>query len=290
MIYLLIVSVLWSMSFGLIKSQVSGLDPFVVSAIRLGFSALIFAPFLRHFKAKLVFELIIIGLIQFGLMYCAYIASYKILAGHQIALLTTTTPIFVALIALAIAKRWHFAPILAAFIAVIGAIVIVYNPAMLKPTLMGLVLVQLSNICFAAGQIWYRNARKRHGLTNDISAFGWLYIGALIAPIAFLLLNSTNPVLPHTGAQWASLAYLGLIPSALGFYLWNKGVTQVSSGTAATMNNLKIPGAVILAWLIFNETINLPRVIISIVLMAAALWLAHEPQKNKQAALKYNAG
>ena len=277
MIYLIISSLLWSLSFGLIKSQVANLDPFLVAAIRLGLSALVFLPLLRRTAPRLVAELMTIGVIQFGLMYCAYIASYHSLAAYQIALLTTTTPIFVSLIDLGLNRRWRTAPVLAALVAVVGGLIVVYNHSALAPALGGLVLVQVSNVCFAAGQVWYRRAKKRRGLEHDAATFGWLYIGALIAPVALLLVGGKMPALPQAGAQWASLVYLGLIPAALGFYLWNKGVARVPTGVAAVMNNLKIPGAVLLAWLLFGETIVLWRLAASALLLGVAVWLAREP-------------
>ena len=45
MAYLILAAVLWSLSFGLIKTYLGNLDSTVVAAIRLGISFLIFFPF-----------------------------------------------------------------------------------------------------------------------------------------------------------------------------------------------------------------------------------------------------
>jgi len=47
MIYLLIVSLIWAFSFGLIKGQLTGLDANFVAAARLVVSLAAFLPFLR---------------------------------------------------------------------------------------------------------------------------------------------------------------------------------------------------------------------------------------------------
>ncbi|MBN2369567.1 MAG: EamA family transporter [Vicinamibacteria bacterium] len=285
MVFLVGSSLLWSLSFGLIKTQVADLDPIVVAAIRLCLSALAFAPLLRGFAPCLAVELMAIGAVQFGLMYCAYIASFRSLAAHQIALLTITTPIFVSLIDLGVNQRRSMAPIVAAIIAVIGGLVVVYNPKAFQPALAGLALMQISNLCFAAGQVWYRQVKARRRIKRDAAAFGWLYIGASLAPLAFLTWRGGPASMPATTAQWASLAYLGLIPSALGFFLWNKGVSRVTTGVAAAMNNLKIPGAVLLAWLLFGETINGRRLVASALLLGLALWIGRERRESRHPGL-----
>jgi drug/metabolite transporter (DMT)-like permease len=45
----------------------------------------------------------------------------------------------------------------------------------------------------------------------------------------------------------------------MGFFLWNIGSSQVSAGTLAVMNNLKVPLAVIVSLLCFGERADLLR-------------------------------
>ncbi len=275
MFYLILASLLWSLSFGLIKAQISSLDPFLVSTLRLGLSALVFLPWLRRVPPRLLVSLLVIGMVQFGLMYAAYLASFRDLHGHQIALLTTTTPIFVVLTELAWARRASLAVVAAGALAVFAGLVVVYKPGAATPALFGLLLMQLSNICFAVGQVSYRRLKLAGAFVRDESVFGWLYIGAMVPPLVFLAVFEAPLFWPRGVAQWASIAYLGLLPSAVAFFAWNKGAAKVGAGTVAAMNNAKIPGAVLLAWLLFGEEVSLTRVLGGGALLALALWLAH---------------
>lgn len=277
MIELVVTSLLWGLSFGLIKAEVSGLNPFFVSFVRLGLSALVFAPLLRKTQHSL--RLMAIGFIQFGVMYCLYITSYQYLAGHQIAVLTVTTPLFVVLIDGAIARRLTWMPIGAAALAIAGGLAIALDPSKgeLRPALIGVALVQVANLCFAAGQILYRNLRRSGRIERDASAFGWLYIGSLLAPLLAVAWGGAEAVTwPERASQWWSLVYLGLIPSGLGFFLWNRGVAKVEAATAAVMNNAKVPAAVLIAALVFGEQLNLPRAAASVVLIALALVVSRD--------------
>ena len=94
---LLLVSLIWAVSPGLIKGQLIGFDSGFISAARLGLALLVFLPLLRPgrlpWRASLA--LIGIGAVQFGLMYLAYNESFRHLQSYEVALFTLTTPIFV---------------------------------------------------------------------------------------------------------------------------------------------------------------------------------------------------
>jgi drug/metabolite transporter (DMT)-like permease len=97
--YLIIVSVVWGFSFVIIKGTLVSLDANFVSFIRLLLSFFALSPFIRLTGISLSekLQLLCIGSIQFGLMYISYVAAYQYLPAHIIALMTTTTPLFVTI-------------------------------------------------------------------------------------------------------------------------------------------------------------------------------------------------
>ena len=107
MIYLIIVSILWSFSFGIIKYSLNGVDSSCISFIR-SLIALLFFSSISIYNIKkftLDLKLILIGALQFGLMYIFYIQSYAYLPAYLIATFTITTPIFVGLASKYIARQ-----------------------------------------------------------------------------------------------------------------------------------------------------------------------------------------
>jgi drug/metabolite transporter (DMT)-like permease len=280
MVYLVAVSLLWAFSFGLIKGRLTGLDSSFISMVRLGLALLVFLPLLRWrgLSLRLGATLTAVGAVQFGVMYLAYNASFRHLHAYEVALFTLTTPIFVTLGADALARRFRLNAFLAALLAVAGTALVVFSGAPLAPTLTGLALVQLSNAAFAIGQVWYRRLREKNPALRDAQIFALPYLGAFVltALVWFAQSGGTWPVV--TPAQWLTLAYLGALASGAGFFLWNVGVTKVSTGTAAVMNNAKIPLAVACSLLFFGESASAPRLVASLALLVAAVWLA-ERQK-----------
>ena len=85
MIYLIIVSVIWSLSFSLIKGNLSSIDPNFVAFFRLLISLLVFLPLIKikNLNKKLITHLITIGAVQYGFMYVVYIYSFQFLISRQ---------------------------------------------------------------------------------------------------------------------------------------------------------------------------------------------------------------
>ncbi len=281
MLLLLLVSLLWAFSFGLIKHlSGGGIDGTLLSATRLGLALLVFLPFLRFrgLAPRTAFALAGIGAVQFGLMYLAYNESFRFLAAHEIALLTLTTPIFVTLLADAFDRTLRVRALLAALFAVLGGAAIVVKTVPTAGTTTGVVLIQLSNFAFALGQILYRRLRAKQPALHDRDIFALLFAGAFLVALAATFTRDPSVVL--TPPQLLVLLYLGLIASGLGFFLWNLGATRVTAGTLAALNNAKIPLAVAVSLVVFGESADWVRLALSATLMGAAVWLAESSPKS----------
>lgn len=276
---LVLVSLIWAFSPGLTKGLVTGLDSAFVAAARLTLALLVFLPFFRWrgLTLRTAVVLVVIGAVQFGAMYLAYNESLRHLPAHEVALFTLTTPIFVTLIGDAFDRTFRLRALLAALIAVAGAVVVVLRSAEISASLRGVALVQLSNVAFALGQVWYRRERLRSSAWTDRQVFALLYLGAAALPLATLFTRHVTVVLD--GTQLLTLLYLGVIASGLAFFLWNKGSARVSTGTLAVMNNAKIPLMIACSLLFFGETAHWPRLLAGGALMILAVYLAeHRPR------------
>ena len=273
MYLLTVVSLVWAFSFGLIGNQLAGLSPAWLGWIRLALSALVFLPFVRRLPWKTALTLFATGAVQFGLMYLAYLSSFRYLKSHEVALFTVVTPLFVAGLNDLFGRRFQPWNLLAACLAVAGAGILKWSQIETPAPLYGILLVQASNLCFAAGQLAYRAVLRRlPAPLPDHRVFFWLHLGgfAVLTPLALPLALSTAPPDP-TPSQWAILAYLGVVASGLCFFLWNRGARLVSAGQLAVMNNLKIPLAVAVSLFVFREPANLYTFFAGTLLVGVAL-------------------
>jgi len=274
--FLILASLIFAFSPGLIKGRLAGLDNAFVTAARLGLALVVFLPFFRPrgLDLRTGAALAGIGAVQFGLMYLAYIESFNYLQAYEVVLFTITTPIFVTLFADALDRHWRPIALLAAALAVAGAGVVAFKSAQLQLTLTGLGLVQLSNLAFAVGQVLYQRLRIRRPQLRDREVFALLYGGGFA--LALIVLRPASAPVALSGAQFATLAYLGVVASGMGFFLWNVGATKVRAGTLAVMNNAKAPLMIAASLIFFGERASLPALFASFILLSAAVWLAEK--------------
>jgi drug/metabolite transporter (DMT)-like permease len=284
MAYLLLVSLIWAFSFGLIKTNLTSIDPIVVTIIRLSIAALAFLPFFRPHKLsrKNAFYLLIIGGLEFGLMYMFYNLAFQYLKAYEVALFTISTPFFVALANSWFEKKWNAFYIITAIMAVIGTVIIKYNDIGSFGLFLGFFVVQLSNICFAIGQVLYRRVMRSNSQIKDIEVFALPYFsGALLAVFASAFFVDWESVV-ITSIQWWNLLYLGILASGLGFFLWNYGARRTNIGGLAIFNNLKIPLAITVSLLFFGEKTNLISLTIGGSIILSALVINEVMEKRRQ--------
>jgi carboxylate/amino acid/amine transporter len=275
MVYLIIVSIVWGFSFGLIKGQLTGIDSHFVSFARIFISLLVFAPFirLRGLKRKAAARLVLTGMMQFGVMYITYIYSFRFLKSYEVALFTIFTPLYVTLVDNTLQKRSNRLNILTTLLAMAGTAVIVLQGLPQGSLVQGFLLVQVSNLCFAFGQVYYKQIMAQVPGHKDREVFGLLYLGgaAITALSAGIFTDWSSLALGRN--QIFTLLYLGIIASGICFFMWNFGGRKVDTGSLAIFNNLKVPVAIAISLLFFGEQASLPNLLIGGLIIVAALFI-----------------
>ena len=260
MVYLLVVSIVWAFSFGLIKNQLAGLDANFIAAARLLIALLVFLPFLKikGLPKKQTGQLLLVGVLQYGVMYIAYNYAFQFLKAYEVALFTIFTPIYVTLINDAFRRRLHWVSLLATVATVIGTAIVRRGGVIQSDILSGFLIVQISNLGFAWGQVYYREVMNKvpQGKFDNLRVFVLLYLGGFLTAAISAGIFTPWQSFQISGQQIIVLVYLGAIASGLSFFLWNVGARKVNAGSLAIFNDLKIPLAIIVSIIFFNEQAN----------------------------------
>jgi len=276
--YLILTSLMWAFSYSLIKNNLTNLDAGFVSACRMVIAALVFLPFLnwKNLKLKAVGQLMLIGAIQYGLMYLFFIRAFSYLAAHQVALFTTLTPLYVILINDILARKIRAYYLVTAFLAALGGMLIYYQNLKSAHLWQGFLLMQAADLSFAFGQIAYKRFRQKLPQVKDSEIYAWLFIGAaVITAIATTKFHGWYSLQKINFSQSLVLLYLGAIASGLGFFWWNKGAVTTDAGVLAVFNNLKSPLAILVSVMFFHEKMNMLTLTSGLILIVIALWLAN---------------
>lgn len=287
MVYLILASFLFTLSFGLIKQYLGNLDPAFVAWARLTLALPVFLPFLRlkGLTSKITLRLMLIGGIQFGVMYSLYIMAFQYLDAYQVALFTIFTPLYVTLINDLFKRQFIPINLAMALLAVLGAAVIKYHGLKFGHLITGFLIMQVSNICFAFGQLEYRRLRQEHSELSDRKVYALLYLGAVIVTaLVTTFKGGWGSMGMMTQQQFYILLYLGMIASGLGFFFWNVGAVKSAAGTLAVMNNLKVPLAIFVTIVFFGEKADIPRLLIGGGLMVIAVIITERYKKKESVA------
>ncbi|MCG8292137.1 carboxylate/amino acid/amine transporter [Pseudomonas entomophila] len=275
--YLIIVALIQAFSFNLIGEYLAGhVDSYFAVLARVVLAGLVFLPLTRwrQVEPRFLRSMLLIGALQYGITYVCLYLSFRVLTVPEVLLFTILTPLHVTLIEDALNRRFNPWALLAALVAVAGAAVIRFD-TISGEFFMGFLLLQLANFTYAAGQVLYRHLVARHPSNlPHYRRFGYFYLGALIVVLPAFLLFGNAQHLPSTDTQWLVLLFLGLCPTALGLYWWNKGACLVSGATLAVMNNLHVPVGLLLNLLIWNQDEPLGRLAIGGSIILASVWLS----------------
>lgn len=282
MFALVFVSLLWAFSFGIIKGELTNLPPTLVAHLRLFISFLVFLPVALFFKRTTPsIKLMVLGCVQFGLMYIAYILSYQYLPGYLVAVLTIFTPLYVMIFDAVLKKRFHATWFFPIILSIIGAAILVYRENNADHWFVGFLILQVANLAFAFGQIYYKHYTSHQTqIADHASNMANMYLGAALFSGLVMLTSVEGSVtdIEITQRQLYFILYLGAVASGLGFFLWNLGAKQVSSSTLAIMNNGYVPLAIILAFTVFDESIDTIKLLCGTGIIVISLIWAHKQQ------------
>lgn len=256
MVYLVVVTLIWSLAFNVIGTQLAGqVDSYFAVLTRVVIALIIFLPFtrLRGLPIAFMAQVTLAGVFQFGLTYLCLYLSFNYLSVAEVLLFTVLTPLHISLIDQFLQRKFQLSQLWVAALAVLGAAIIRWQ----SPTSdfwHGFWLLQFANFSFALGMVCYRNTVNTFQLTPPLfTSFALFFFGALLIVLPAYLLLGDSQKMPTTRAHYGALLFLAVFATALGQYWWNKGSTQVGIGLVAAMNNATVPVGILINILVFQQ-------------------------------------
>jgi DME family drug/metabolite transporter len=93
------------------------------------------------------------------------------------------------------------------------------------------------------------------------------------------LINLAAGIVPvHTPQGWLLVAYLGLVPSALAYWMFQMGLRSVPATAASIIGMLDPLVAALLAWALFGETLAATGIVGATLLIASIVFLSLDKQ------------
>jgi len=242
----------------------AGQYPFWLAALRFIIAGLVlFVPAARALRGK-AFDrrdaaaLAGLGLLGVTLMSSLYHLSITLLPANVAALVFSCNPVFVVLFApLVLSEKITARKLGAVALCLTGIAVLAHDrTAGVSPT--GLFLMLVAIIIFALYTLLFKKMTPRYGAL-PVTAFTGLIGGLFILPLAAGV--EGMPLAAYGTADWIGIAYLALVGTALGYFLFIDGISRVEASIGSMAFFFKPFLAALFAWIVLDEALTISMLV-----------------------------
>jgi len=198
-----------------------------------------------------------------------YLYGQKLTTASHAALLFSTTPIFVYLMAIPrLGESWSYVKGAGIGLAVIGSAIIVFENGLEFDynILKGDLIIMVPVVAWAYYTVWGKPLVEKYGAFR-VTAYA-LGSGTLAYfPFGLYRLIAADMTRVDTYG-WLSILYLALITSVFGYSVWYWLLKYMEASRASVMVNVQPVIAGILGFYILGETITIQFVIGGVIILA----------------------
>ena len=215
----------------------------------------------------------LLGALNFSFFWAMLFVSAYRLPGGVAATVGAIQPLIVILLSrVFLGSPIRALSIIAGLAGIVGVGLLVLTPgATLDP--LGVVAGLAGAVSMAFGTVL-----SRHGAppVPPLTFTAWQLAagGVLLVPVALFF----EPALPTlTMANYAGLAYLGLIGAAFTYLLWFRGLSRLEPSAVAPLGFLSPVVAILLGWGVLDERLT-PVQALGILVVLISVWLSQRAQ------------
>lgn len=273
---LLLVSAMWATAFPVVRLAARSMPPFALSAARAAVAVtllLLFALARGAFRRRGGWSWragAVLGTLNGWLPNCLTAFALLSMAAATVALVQSATPLFVALLALALLPEERPGPRTLAGLALgfVGIAVILGPTALQGAGLAAGAAMIVVAFSYAAGNVYVRRTRPGGALQLAAGQQGFSALGALAVSLSLEPLSGFD----QPWEVWAAVAWVGLFGSALPVTIF-LSLVQRARATDAAMTGYLQPGfAAVFAALLLGEWPE-ARVFLGGAVVLAGVWL-----------------
>ncbi len=276
--------VVWGTNFVVLKRALQELSPYTVNAIRFSIASvlLLFIVLrrrpMRPLQRSDIWRVVIAGISTGGIGQIFMMLGLSLTSASQVALLTATMPIFVALIShLAGAEHLSRHGWMGIGICFTGIVLVVGAPtgANRLQTILGGALILASALGWAIAMVISTPVLRRASaslVTAITVVTGTLIL--ILAAIPAMMREEWAVVTPIT---WAGLFFSGALSLVIGTIIWNRGVRIIGPSRTAIYANLTPVVAAVAGWLFLAERFT-PAQFVGAAIVLSGLYLVRTAQ------------
>jgi drug/metabolite transporter (DMT)-like permease len=266
----LLATLLWASNFVLARGLRDAIPPVALNFWRWTLATAVLAPFALRatLAARHVLRQHLGYLALTGLLGVTLFNAFVYQAGHttqalNLALVAVCSPIVIVILArLFSSEKIAGSTALALIVAAGGVLLLITDGAPSRlinlDLAVGDLVMLLATVAFGAYTVLVR--RKPDELPIAAFVFSTFALGLLMLFPAYLIELSFTGPFPINPTSGAALLYIGIFPSLVAFYSWNRAVTMIGTTQPAIIYYMVPVFTGLMAWLLLGEPIGLVEV------------------------------
>jgi drug/metabolite transporter (DMT)-like permease len=263
----LLVTVLWSTSWVLIKIGLKDIPALPFAGLRYTLAFLCLLPVtirsqrlarLRRLSVGTWLRLTALGLLFYSVTQGAQFLSLFYLPALTTSLLLSFTTILVALLGIATLgerptpMQWG-----GTGLYLVGVLVFFYPISIPGYEVLGMVIAGVGVLANALSSILGRHLNRG----GELEPMAITVVSMGIGSVVLLVSGITAQGLPHlTATNWAIIIWLAVVNSAFAFTLYNITLRTLSAMESSIINNTMTFQIAVLAWVFLGEALTWPKV------------------------------
>lgn len=264
LIQALVVTIIWSASWVLIKIGLEGIPPVMFAGLRytLAFACLfVWVAGSRSGRmqvGKLSGRdwrgLIALGVVYYAVAQGAQFAALQFLPSVTLSLIINFTSIAVLGIGIFALGEYPSARQVAGIgVFLLGTLIYFADKGIPAAQIAGLAIGILCVLANAFGSVMSRGINRQMAISPVIVTVVSMGIGGVLM-LTFGLIVEGMPSLTPT--HWAIIVWLAVVHTALTFVTWNRVLRVLTAVEASVINNLMLVFIAVLAWVFLGEAIT----------------------------------
>lgn len=255
-----LVTVLWSSSWVLIKEGLNDIPPLTFAGLRYVLASTFLIPIALHQSGLPTVRqiaqrnwgyLAIFGIVQYTLTQGAQFLSLAYLPATTVSLLLAFTPALVALLGIVMLQERLSRIQWAGIILFLAGAFIYFGPVRLSEgEQYGLLIGTLGVLANAAQQLLGRYINR----DQLLSALLVTAISMTFGSVILLAAGIASEGFPTIALKsWGIIIWLAVINTAFGFWLWNHTQRSLLAVESSVINNTMLIQIALLAWIYLGE-------------------------------------
>ncbi len=252
---------IWGSMYVVSKYVLEFVPPFTLLWLRYAIAGLLLSIFMiikRKYKvkAKDIGLLIWIGLIGYFVSVGSQFLGTRLADAHTGALLTASSPVFTFLLArLLLQESITGRKLLSLVLSMVGMVTVIGFSPTTQNSWLGSMYLVIAAITWALLSVYVKKASSNYS-SLTITTYAILFALFFTTPVAAWEMQSHTLRLLANPLVWLGTLYIGVVSTAVAFFLWNKGMDLMDAGAGSLFLCFQPIVGSFLGWYLLNEQLD----------------------------------